>query len=90
VPAEAISAPLSAAASRSRARSERASSTAWPTLSATCVATSTVDGVSSDWIRGSPPAASNTSSKREVSSYDSPFTSWNSSSTPRLNGRLLP
>jgi hypothetical protein len=57
---------------------------------ATCVATSIVDCISSCLRRGSLPAASKISSKREVSSYDSALRSWNSSSTPRLKGRPLP
>src|SRR6185437_12207174 len=66
----------------------------WPrTVAATSVATSTTDWRSSALMRFSslsPSKAGRISSIRETSSWLSELRIWNSSSTPRLNGALLP
>ena len=67
VPAEAISAPCSAAAARRRERMPRTSSIASPTFAATPVAVSSTEVISSGRTRSSPAAAA-ISSKRGTSS----------------------
>src|SRR6187200_2509440 len=84
---------LSAATSRRRPRRRCSSCMASPTVAATSVATSTTDWRSSALMRFSslsPSNAGRISSIRETSSWLSELRSWNSSSTPRLKGALLP